>query len=725
MNKFLVLIIILFVTCNIEKEKPKGLMVEFIREPEQTLILDPNPELSWIVPAEVEFQTAYQIQIASLKSLLKSNKADIWDSNKMNLNNSTEISYPGDQLSENKIYYWRVRIWDKNNNPSSYSKIQSFKTGRFEKYSTSNNRFISKFIQPDKFIKNKDNNYFIDFGKDAFGTLVLQNIRTNSKDTIIVHLGEKARGNKVDRDPGASIRYQKVIYILDPEMEKFEIKLPSNKRNTSGSAIKLPDTIGVIMPFRYCEIENFHGELRKENIKQKTINYYFDEKESYFESSDTILNQVWDLCKYSIKATSFAGLYVDGDRERIPYEADAYINQLGHYYTDREYTMARRTNEYFIKNPTWPTEWILHTVPMFYNDYMFTGNSESLEYYYDKLKEKTLLSLARSDGLISSKSITSEIMSKLGFTDPNARLKDIVDWPPGQNDTGWKLATAEGERDGYEMVDINTVVNAFHYQNLKQMAVIAGVLDKKEDSLFFHMRAIKVKRLINEKLLNTEKGIYLDGEFSTHSSLHANMFPLAFDMVPDNYKKSVIKFIKSRGMACSVYGSQYLLEGLYKAGEAEYAMSLLTATHERSWWNMIQSGSTMSMEAWDMKYKPNTDWNHAWGAVPANIIPSGMWGIIPVEPGYSKLRIKPQLAGLKSSNILVPTIRGSIEAKFKQLENSVEFIISLPGNTNCEFVYPLDKNSNIYLNGERINNYQGSLNLFSGTKKISIKVNHR
>ena len=60
-------------------------------------------------------------------------------------------------------------------------------------------------------------------------------------------------------------------------------------------------------------------------------------------------------------------------------------------------------------------------------------------------------------------------------------------------------------------------------------------------------------------------------------------------------------------------------------------MSLMTATNDRSWWNMIRSGSTISMEAWDLKYKPNSDWNHAWGSAPANIIPGYMWGIRPVS----------------------------------------------------------------------------------------------
>ena len=105
------------------------------------------------------------------------------------------------------------------------------------------------------------------------------------------------------------------------------------------------------MPFRYVEIENAQSEIEAGDLRQKIFQYYFDDNQSSFTSSDTVLNQVWDLCKYSIKETTFAGLYVDGDRERIPYEADAYINQLGHYGMDSEYPIGKRTIEYFMEHP--------------------------------------------------------------------------------------------------------------------------------------------------------------------------------------------------------------------------------------------------------------------------------------------------------------------------------------------------------------------------------------
>ena len=199
------------------------------------------------------------------------------------------------------------------------------------------------------------------------------------------------------------------------------------------------------------------------------------------------------------------------------------------------------------------------------------------------------------------------------------------------------------------------------------------------------------------------------------------MMALAFDLVPEKNKKKVVDFIKSRGMACSVFGALYLLEGLYNAEEDDYAFSLLTATNDRSWWNMIRTGSTITMEAWDIKYKPNSDWNHAWGAAPANIIPRCMWGISPVEPGYAKTIIKPQLSNLNYSKISVPTIRGVIQAEYKVTEGEKKYSINVPSNIDCDFILRNTRDFLIFFNCNRIETGVENLSLAPGLNTIVIK----
>ena len=125
----------------------------------------------------------------------------------------------------------------------------------------------------------------------------------------------------------------------------------------------------------------------------------------------------------------------------------------------------------------------------------------------------------------------------------------------------------------------------------------------------------------------------------------------------------------------------------YRAGKAYYTMELMTATHDRSWWNMIAIGSTITLEAWDKKYKPNLDWNHAWGGAPANIIPHHTWGIAPMVPGFEVVSIRPQLSHLRNTSITVPTIRGQINASYEFVSGRLQkYMIELPANMAAECI---------------------------------------
>jgi hypothetical protein len=256
------------------------------------------------------------------------------------------------------------------------------------------------------------------------------------------------------------------------------------------------------------------------------------------------------------------------------------------------------------------------------------------------------------------------------------------------------------------------------------MAEFAGILKKTADHAEFQLMAAKVKKAINEKLFDHKKGIYMDGEGSSHSALHANMMPLAFGIVPEIHLKTVVDFVKSRKMACSVYGAQYLLEGLYEAGEGQYALDLMRGTDDRSWWNMIKVGSTIAMEAWDMKYKPNSDWNHAWGAAPGNIISRQMWGITPKVLAFELIQIKPQLGDLKHCSITVPTIKGAVKASYKRIGTRQQnYEIELPANVGGELIVQDVGEAVVTVNGQKVNPVFQSIRLEPGMNRVEIAIN--
>ncbi|MBC7615146.1 MAG: family 78 glycoside hydrolase catalytic domain, partial [Pedobacter sp.] len=676
-------------TSKTDSRVPSGLTVNFDRSIKKAIISDHLPVFSWMVPKEAGSQLAYQILVSSSKEKSDLNQGDLWNSKQIRGNKSANIFYSGKALNRAITYYWKVRVWDASNRNSDYAIPQAFKITTEKKTYNHPSIFQIDTIKPAQF-KKFNNVLFIDFGKDAFATLTL-NYEAKQIETLTIKLGEQLNADgTINMKTGASsIRAQEIKLVVNPNQVNYPINLKKDERNTKPQAAQMPKSFPVLMPFRYVEIVGNTAEIQKEDITQFAYHTYFDDQASSFHSSNEVLNQIWDLCKYSIKATSFTGVYVDGDRERIPYEADAYINQLSHYTTDREYNIAKNTIIYFMEFPTWPTEWQLHVALMLEQDYLYSGSTKLIAQYYEPLKYKTLMELANEDGLISTKSskLTRDFMQKLGFKDSTIVLKDIVDWPPAQKDTGWKLATAEGERDGFVFMPYNTVINALYVKNMEIMALFAKILNKPDEEALFKINALKAKKAFNDQMLSKTTQIYTDGIGTDHSSIHANMFALAFNLVPQENIKPVANFLKSRGMACSVYGAQYLMEALYNANEQDYALELMTSKSDRSWYNMIRVGSTITMEAWDMKYKPNADWNHAWGAVPANAIPRLMWGIQPKTAGASIIQIKPQLSTLTKSDIKVPFLNGEVRANYiKKGPNHQEYTFNIPANMSADLL---------------------------------------
>jgi hypothetical protein len=669
-------------------------------------IRSPQPFFGWVVHGNRPntLQTAFRILLASTPERLDADEADMWDSGRTTTDNSVAVRYEGRPLQPSTVYYWKVKTWDNHGAESPFSSPRSFITAPQLDGATARYPLQITDEYPVDVTPADDGCLLVDFGRDAFGRLRLTLSSTTENDTLLVRMGETLRDGRLDRHPPGTVRYAEYRLPLSPGTHTYTVKIRPDRRNTDVKAnesavnpVLMPSYTGEVLPFRYCEIE--HG--RPAHIVRQTVHYPFNETASRFHSSDTVLNRVWELCKYSVKATSFAGTYVDGDRERIPYEADALINQLCHYAVDREYTLARHTCEYLLHAATWPTEWTMQSVLMAWTDYLYTGNPASLQRSVDDLKAKSLSGLRENNGLISTRTgkVTPALLDAIHYKGDSGSFRDIVDWPQ-QGVTGHEKHEP-GETDGFVFTDYNTVVNAFHCEALRLLALIAHALDNPADEAFYAREAQHVKTQINRLLFDPRTGSYLDGIGAGHSSLHANMFPLAFGIVPPGRTASVAAFMHSRGMACSVYGAQFLLDALYNAHDADRALQLLTSTAERSWYNMIRTGSTISLEAWDNIYKPNQDWNHAWGAAPANLIPRRLMGIEPLEPGFRRIRIKPQPATLRHAEIRLPSVRGDIRMSFDNLPGE-HFTLEadIPANATAEVWLPnISKNGRLTVDG--------------------------
>ena len=95
---------------------------------------DPQPRFHWTLKARDETlrniqQTAFQILVASSRTKLDRDSADVWDTNKTSKSMAPSVSYGGPPLVSDTVYYWKVRVWDQRGRPSTWSESATFLTG--------------------------------------------------------------------------------------------------------------------------------------------------------------------------------------------------------------------------------------------------------------------------------------------------------------------------------------------------------------------------------------------------------------------------------------------------------------------------------------------------------------------------------------------------------------------------------------------------------------------
>jgi len=398
-----------------------------------------------------------------------------------------------------------------------------------------------------------------------------------------------------------------------------------------------PEAGGEVVPFRYVEIDGGSGRAK---LIRRELYGDFDDDAADFRSSDETLDRIWDLCKYTMKATGAFGIYIDGERERKPYEGDAFLNMLGDLCCGGSPETAFATLIWLFQFPTYPTEWQL-LAPFLLRDYLlYTGRRDNVEKLLTLLEPNFRSLLAGAD---------EDLLLRDGAPPGDQRTsgrgrRDIVDWPVS-------------ERDDYDFGEVNLVPNCYWHGALKVMRQLTGKPD-------YAVQAEKLRQTILRRMYRPRRGLFVDNPQSEHTSLHSAFFPICFGLTDRLDPEPLKQCIRSKGMVCSVYAAHFLIESCFICGMDDFAMRLITGDGLRSYRNMLRKGATITMEAWDDSLKPNQDWTHAWGAAPANLIPRWVGGIRPLTPGFQTFLIDPHPADLEFFTLRHPTPHGPVELEW-------------------------------------------------------------
>lgn len=445
-----------------------------------------------------------------------------------------------------------------------------------------------------------------------------------------------------------------------------------------------------------AKIDDFVGEVISDEM----------EETGTFASSDTILNKVYRNAVWGI-LDNYKGMPVDCPQrdERQPWLGDhargcfgeAYIFNNNAFYDKwaRDITDAQREDgcipdiapaywNYYSDNMTWPAA-LPFVMEMLYKQY---GDTAPIHKYYSNVKRwmEHMKYQYGKDGLMPRDKYGDWCM-------PPEELTLIHSKDPNRETDGTLLGTA------------------YYYKVNKLMESFARILSKDADADAFSKEAEATKNAFNKKFVTINKGtstvpghiLYPDSTFYGNNAITANILPIAFGMVDDDYvrtevEKNIIKNVITdyKGhISCGVIGVQWLMHTLTDIGRTDVAWLLATNKSYPSWGYMAENGATTIWELW------NGDKANPWMNSGNHVMLLGdliswlyedLGGIQNDEknPGFKHIIMKPDFSvdEIDDINASYKSIYGTIVSRWKKETGMLKWHIEIPANTTASVYMP-------------------------------------
>lgn len=142
-----------------------------------------------------------------------------------------------------------------------------------------------------------------------------------------------------------------------------------------------------------------------------------------------------------------------------------------------------------------------------------------------------------------------------------------------------------------------------------------------------------------------------------------------------------VKAVLATSTNASPYMEKYILEAYFRMGDAAGGLTRMRARYD----TMIQSSSTTLYEHWDPS---EGTLNHAWSGGPLTLMSGYVAGIMPTKPGYETYQVLPQLGGLSSVKVSVPSVKGTIDADIASAPGKLSLALTSPPDTTATVGIP-------------------------------------
>jgi alpha-L-rhamnosidase len=405
-----------------------------------------------------------------------------------------------------------------------------------------------------------------------------------------------------------------------------------------------------------------------------------------FSSSDYQLNQIWEISKHTIRMCAQDTIIDCPAYEQALWTGDSYNISLMNYYTFGNYDLIKRCLKLISKSvyrsplpeshvPSgWQnvlTAWSILWMMACREYYRYSGDLAFIKEVYPELR----LTVQRFQ----------EFINEQGLVEIYAW--NMLDWAP--MDTNHKVVTHQ---------------NALLVEALRQTAYLSAILGESEDETTFLSLADQLKQAINVHLWDEEEKVYIDsihedGTKSKIRSVQTNLIVYLADCAAGQRREWIEGYITNppEGFVQikSPFVSFFYYQALMNLGKNNMVLDNIRDIYGY----MLENGATTCWEGWELiEGDFSRSHCHAWSAAPTYVFGVLFLGVKPLEPGFTKVAISPDLNGLKWMKGSVPTPQGKIDIYCKDLEEYIDLQINLP--EQIEVHITTKKNTRVMVNGK-------------------------
>jgi len=209
-------------------------------------------------------------------------------------------------------------------------------------------------------------------------------------------------------------------------------------------------------------------------------------------------------------------------------------------------------------------------------------------------------------------------------------------------------------------------------QALQQAAELDEFFGNTEQALTWRKRADALWQAIQATFWDARERHYTDDAAHKYPSQHINSLVVLCGRLPLAAARDLIDRVsKDKQMAqCTVYFRYYLDRALSAAGLGGRYLERLG-----TWQTMLNDGLTTWAETDGPAARSDC---HAWGASPNIEFFRNVLGVDSAGPGFSKVRIRPNLGPLQSAQGVIPHPKGLIHIEVQRVGGAVKHKVTLP-----------------------------------------------